>query len=73
MSAVDVSHGGCGYASDVFNGEHDVRCGRPADRHAALGGRRTDAGALVVVEGLVQSRGDALRGSRYPQALAAGR
>jgi hypothetical protein len=59
MAAVDVRCGG-GNARHIFDSEHDARRGRAADRQATFRSECTDAGALVVVERLVQSGGDAL-------------
>jgi hypothetical protein len=75
MSAVDVSHGDSGDASHVLDGEHDVRCGRAADRHA-FGGEHADAGALGARRSLpplaVTHSKDALRKRARPDARRCG-
>jgi hypothetical protein len=55
MSAVDVSYGSVDDPRGILHGEHDVGCGKAADRHTALGGRRAALGALVAVERIGRS------------------
>ena len=44
-----------GDAGHVFHAEHHDRVVGAADGEAPFGGRRADAGAVVVVEGVVES------------------